>query len=96
MVLRYGPFDTSERLIKIDPPVGESIVSVFNILVSPLPRGSVKLSSSDPADPPVVDPALLASPADKEILYDAVRSTTTAMKNLEGLDAVEYSVDKAL
>ncbi|KAH7266114.1 glucose dehydrogenase [Fusarium solani] len=85
----YGPFDTSERLIKIDPPVGESIVSVFNILVSPLPRGSVELSSSDPADPPVVDPALLASPADKEILYDAVRSTTTAMKNLEDVAVAE-------
>ncbi|KAI8669490.1 GMC-OxRdtase-N domain-containing protein [Fusarium keratoplasticum] len=92
----YGPFDTSERPIKIDPPVGESIVSVFNILVSPLSRGSVKLNSSDPDDPPVVDPALLASPADKEILYDAVRSTTTAMKNLESLDAVEYTIDEAL
>lgn len=71
-------------------------MSVFNILVSPLSRGSVKLNSSDPADPPVVDPALLASPADKEILYDAVRSTTTAMKNLESLDAVEYTIDEAL
>ncbi|RSL89643.1 hypothetical protein CDV31_015837 [Fusarium ambrosium] len=92
----YGPFDTSERPIKVDPPAGESIVSVFNILVSPLSRGSVKLKSSDPTDQPVVDPALLTSPTDKEILYDAVRLTTTAMKNLEGLDAVEYTIDKAL
>ncbi|RMJ19259.1 hypothetical protein CDV36_001102 [Fusarium kuroshium] len=92
----YGPFDTSERPIKVDPPAGESIVSVFNILVSPLSRGSVKLKSSDPTDQPVVNPALLTSPTDKEILYDAVRSTTTAMKNLEGLDAVEYTIDKAL
>lgn len=71
-------------------------MSVFNILVSPLSRGSVKLSSSDPADPPVVNPALLASPTDKEILYDAVRSTTMAMKNLKNLDAVEYTIDEAL
>ncbi|RSL55913.1 hypothetical protein CEP54_009122 [Fusarium duplospermum] len=92
----YGPFDTSERPIKVDPPAGESIVSVFNILVSPLSRGSVKLKSREPSDPPVVNPALLTSPADKEILYDAVRSTTTAMKNLEGLDAVEYTIDEAL
>ncbi|WAO89836.1 GMC-OxRdtase-N domain-containing protein [Fusarium falciforme] len=59
-------------------------------------RGSVKLNSSDPADSPVVDPALLASPTDKEILYAAVCSTMTAMKNLEGLDAVEYTIDEAL
>lgn len=71
-------------------------MSIFNILVSPLSRGSVKLNSSDPVDPPVVNPALLASPTDKDILYEAVRSTTTAMKNLEGLDAVEYTVDEAL
>ena len=71
-------------------------MSVFNILVSPLSRGSVKLNSSDPSDPPVVNPALLTSPTDKEILYDAVHSTTTAMKNLIGLDAVEYTIDEAL
>lgn len=71
-------------------------MSVFNILVSPLSRGSVKLNSSDPADSPIVDPALLHSPTDKDILYEAVRSTTIAMKNLEGLDAVEYTIDEAL
>ncbi|KAM0432315.1 hypothetical protein ACHAPT_004855 [Fusarium lateritium] len=92
----YGPFDTSERTIKVDPPSGESIISVFNVLVSPLSRGSVKLNSSDPTDPPVVDPGLLTLPTDKEILYDALRSATTAMKNLEGLDAVEYTVDESL
>jgi choline dehydrogenase-like flavoprotein len=96
LVLRYGPFDTSERPIKADPPAGESIVSVFNILVSPLSRGSVKLKSSDPSDPPVVNPALLTSPTDKEILYDAVRSTTIAMRNLKCLDAVEYTIDESL
>ncbi|KAI8725418.1 GMC-OxRdtase-N domain-containing protein [Fusarium sp. LHS14.1] len=76
----YGPFDTSERPIKVNPPEGVHL----------------KLNSSDPADPPIVNPALLASPTDNEILYDAVRSTTTAMKNFEGLDAVEYTVDEAL
>ncbi|KAF4459475.1 glucose dehydrogenase [Fusarium albosuccineum] len=92
----YGPFDTSEREIKIDPPPGESIVSVFSVLVTPLSRGSLTLQSSNPADHPIIDPALLASPIDKEILYDAIRSTTTAMKGLAGLDAVEYTIDEEL
>ncbi|KAF5007783.1 hypothetical protein FDECE_5907 [Fusarium decemcellulare] len=92
----YGPFDTSEREIEIDPPATESIVSVFNVLVTPLSRGSLTLQSSNPADPPIIDPALLALPIDKKILYDAIRSTSTAMKGLAGLDAVEYTIDEEL
>ncbi|KAH8811291.1 glucose dehydrogenase [Xylogone sp. PMI_703] len=90
----YGPFDTSERQIKIDPPEGKSVISVFNVLVSPLSRGTLKLRSSNPDDPPLIDPAFLKSPIDKEILHNAIRSTTIAVQSLKNLGAVEYTVDE--
>jgi choline dehydrogenase-like flavoprotein len=55
----------------------------------------VTLRSSSPADAPIIDPALLSSPIDKEIFYDAIRSTTIAMQGLENLGAVEYTVGEA-
>jgi choline dehydrogenase-like flavoprotein len=48
------------------------------------------------SDEPLVDPALLRSPIDQEILFEAIRSTTTAMQNLEALHAIEYTVDSRL
>lgn len=66
------------------------------MLVCPLSRGTLRLSSADPTHPPIIDPALLASPRDKKVLYDAIRSMTTAMQGLNDMEAVEYTVDHSL
>ncbi|WP_235009615.1 GMC oxidoreductase [Mycobacterium sp. 3519A] len=41
-------------------------------LLAPKSRGTLKLSSSDPSDPPLADPNMLADPYDVEALVDAV------------------------
>lgn len=64
------------------------------MLVCPLSRGTLKLRSTDITDSPIIDPALLASSIDKEIFYDAIRSTTKAMQSLKNLEAVEYTADE--
>lgn len=56
-------------------------------LVSPLSRGTVSISSSDMATPPVIDPNWLSHPADREVLlaaYKHVRNLwqTAAMQQI--------------
>jgi choline dehydrogenase-like flavoprotein len=65
------------------------------VLVCPLSRGTLNLQSKDITEAPIIDPALLASPIDKEIFYDAIRSTTKAMQGLKNLEAVEYTVQES-
>lgn len=38
-------------------------------------RGSVTLKSTDPKDPPVIDPKFLAEPFDRRVAIEAVRET---------------------
>ena len=41
-------------------------------LMRPRSRGSVRLASSDPRDPPLIDPAFLAEPADVDLMAEAI------------------------
>ncbi len=52
------------------PPQGITMVTA---LLRPMSRGEVRLASADPLAPPVLDPRLLAAPADVERLAIAVR-----------------------
>lgn len=48
-------------------------MSINTIVVAPISRGSVTLSSSDPFQPPIINPALLASDVDLNVMTFALR-----------------------
>jgi choline dehydrogenase len=49
-------------------PMGRPAVTALTVLLTPASRGTVRLRSADPADPPVVDPAYLADETDRKAL----------------------------
>ncbi|KXN87008.1 Alcohol dehydrogenase [acceptor] [Leucoagaricus sp. SymC.cos] len=53
----------------------ESRVGTGIAVVSPASRGTVKLGSSNPLDPPLIDPGVLTSPIDMTFAREAVRSS---------------------
>ena len=46
--------------------------SLFPTLIYPKSRGTVRLASSDPTAPPLIDPAYLTAPQDAEVLLEGV------------------------
>lgn len=55
------------------PIPGKRYASFVHVVMHPLSRGSVHLSSSDPLVAPAIDPNYLAHPADLEFLEKAIR-----------------------
>ncbi|RAH70007.1 GMC family oxidoreductase [Aspergillus aculeatinus CBS 121060] len=92
----YTSVDTCTRTPLAPGWPGKRVFSIAHILVDPVSRGTVTLRSADPADPPILDPNLLASPVDRSALYECVRSCARAIQAVEGLNAVEWGVDDAL
>ncbi|KAL9601592.1 MAG: hypothetical protein Q9219_002426 [cf. Caloplaca sp. 3 TL-2023] len=58
---------------KEDPMDGYNYATLSSSLVAPLSRGTVSISSTNAADPPVIDPAYLTHPGDAELAVVAVR-----------------------
>jgi choline dehydrogenase-like flavoprotein len=54
------------------PPTG-NYITIITALVSPVGRGSVKLSSNDPYEHPLIDPGLLTHPHDLGTMVEAVK-----------------------
>ncbi|KAG6853679.1 hypothetical protein C0991_002322 [Blastosporella zonata] len=54
-------------------PTGQHIFSVATALVSPSSRGSVTINSTNPFDPPLIDPALLKEESDRKMMRAALR-----------------------
>lgn len=48
-------------------------MSVATALVSPTSRGSITLNTSNPFDPPLIDPALLKDESDRKMMRAALR-----------------------
>jgi choline dehydrogenase len=59
-----GPFDTPDG----------AVFGIVTGLMAPRSRGSVRLRSADPADPPVIDPAYLRHPDDVTRMVEATRA----------------------
>lgn len=55
------------------PPDGKNRVSLIICLEYPLSRGSVHISSADPAEPPTIDPGYLRHEADAKILAAGIK-----------------------
>ncbi|KAJ3553555.1 hypothetical protein NP233_g12615 [Leucocoprinus birnbaumii] len=54
---------------------GTNTIQISLINLHPVSRGSIKLSSPSPFDPPIIDPGLLNSPLDFAVLREGIRST---------------------
>jgi choline dehydrogenase-like flavoprotein len=82
-----------------DPYPGGSVFTVFNILTSPTSLGSIRLSSSDPTAPPIIDPALFGSTLDKQLIYECARMTSSAIASssiASEYGAEEYNIQESL
>ena len=51
-------------------------------------RGSVTLKSTDPKDPPIIDPRFLAEPFDRRVAIEAIHET------LRFLDITQFAKDQ--
>ncbi|RFU30761.1 hypothetical protein B7463_g5582, partial [Scytalidium lignicola] len=58
----------------------DAFLNIFVIMMHPLSRGSVKLQSANPADPPLVDMAFMQHPFDRLNLISAVRKAMQFME----------------
>ena len=58
---------------KEDPNDGYDYATIGTLLTTPFSRGTVSISSANPADPPVIDPGYLTHPADVELAITALR-----------------------
>ncbi|GME22370.1 GMC oxidoreductase [Neofusicoccum parvum] len=59
--------------VALDPRDGTNFATLSTALIAPLSRGSVGIRSADMEVPPVVDPAWLTHPADREMAVLCVR-----------------------
>jgi choline dehydrogenase-like flavoprotein len=48
-------------------------LSVLGVAMSPQSRGEIRLSSSDPSDPPHIDPKLLDHPFDRQVIIKGMK-----------------------
>lgn len=55
------------------PEAGKRYLSFFIALLHPFSRGSVHIGSSDPLQPPIIDPQMLNNDLDLEIMVQAVK-----------------------
>ncbi|KAF4833698.1 Dehydrogenase xptC [Colletotrichum tropicale] len=65
--------------------------SVVNILMHPLSRGTVSITSSDPFAPPAIDPRYFSHPYDGQVLVESLRFNREllATEPIEALGAAE-------
>ncbi|KAH6722993.1 glucose dehydrogenase [Leptodontidium sp. MPI-SDFR-AT-0119] len=91
----HGHLDFTGR---VEAPPAASCFSFASILVAPESRGSIRLASSSPTDPPLVDPGLFTNPVDLKLIYECSRMSITAIKNSSAVSkygAVEYGIAEA-
>ena len=72
ILIAYGPMALGPNQ---SIPMDGSHISTISLLYQPTSRGTLTLSSANPQDHPVIDPAYYHTQADKVILRSAVRNT---------------------
>ena len=60
-------------MVGMDIPLDGSHITTPILLLSPTSRGSIDISSSNPHDPPLIDPNYLATEADRCIIRSGIR-----------------------
>ncbi|KAL8846300.1 MAG: hypothetical protein Q9221_008598, partial [Calogaya cf. arnoldii] len=68
-----------------DPVDGYNYGTVATLLAAPLSRGTVSISSSNPFDPPVIDPKYLSNPIDAEIAIISIRRQRDFWAQMKGV-----------
>ncbi|KAL8988411.1 MAG: hypothetical protein Q9169_008560, partial [Polycauliona sp. 2 TL-2023] len=68
-----------------DPVDGYNYGTIATLLAAPLSRGTVSISSSNPADPPVIDPNYLSHPTDAEVAIAAIRRQRDFWAEMKGV-----------
>lgn len=86
MLVAYGPMALGPNH---SVPMDGSHISSIALLYQPTFRGSLTLSSANPEDPPIVDPAYYATQADKVMLCSAVRNILRVMETPAMQEVVE-------
>ena len=86
MLVAYGPMALGPNT---SIPIDGSHISTISLLYQPTSRGSLTLSSANPEDPPVVDPAYHATQADKVMLRSAVRNILRVMETPAMQEVIE-------
>ncbi|KAL8933415.1 MAG: hypothetical protein Q9216_006373 [Gyalolechia sp. 2 TL-2023] len=70
---------------KEDPVDGYNYATIGTLLAAPFSRGTVSISSANPADPPLIDPAYLTDPADVELAIVAIRRQREFWAQMQGV-----------
>ncbi|KAL9002028.1 MAG: hypothetical protein Q9188_005023 [Gyalolechia gomerana] len=70
---------------KEDPLDGYNYATIGTLLAAPFSRGSISISSANPADPPLIDPAYLTDPADVELAIVAIRRQREFWAQMQGV-----------
>ncbi|KAL8712693.1 MAG: hypothetical protein Q9220_003225 [cf. Caloplaca sp. 1 TL-2023] len=88
-ILEYIPISAAtgyqRNYQKEDPVDGYNYATVGVLLAAPLSRGTVSISSANPADPPLIDPAYLTHPADVEVAIAGIRRTRDIWAQMAGV-----------
>jgi choline dehydrogenase len=59
-----------------NPNVPANGFTIMSALIGPVSRGNVRLASTDPADPPLIDPRYLSAPEDWEAMLHGMAKAT--------------------
>lgn len=78
-VFLNGP--SAEQLIS--PSTAQPLATVFIFVLNPENSGTVTLSSSDPADPPLCDPKFFSSPFGRRVAVEATREAMAVTDSAE-------------
>ncbi|KAF9447243.1 GMC oxidoreductase [Macrolepiota fuliginosa MF-IS2] len=64
-----------ELVLQYNGVPGENIIGTAIALVSPASRGNLTITSTNPFDPPLINPGYFTSPADLILAHEAIRSS---------------------
>lgn len=73
-----------------EPLKAENVASLMPVLLHPHSRGVVSLRSSDPLEPPDIDPRYLSDPHDMKILYEGNKFMIVSYRSLNVTVLIQF------